>query len=107
MTCPAPGAVASLPTSGLHAGHGSTGLCTQGKILPFTGIHPTLRREHRGPEGLSAPWGRRAFSQPRSASYWVMQRIFTCVALHSCVVPNLLQAENMIPGSGKLLVQGQ
>lgn len=77
-----------------------------GKSLPFTGIYPTpSARGHLGEEGMLVLLGRRPFSQSSGVFYRDMQRIFICIALHSLVVPNLLQAEKMILGSAKLLVQ--
>lgn len=77
-----------------------------GKSLPFAGIYPTPSAwGHLGEEGMLVLLGRRPFSQSSGVSYRVMQRIFICIALLSLLVPNLLQAEKMILGSGKLLVQ--
>lgn len=64
-------------------------------FLPSSGPHA----------GHSGTGGSRSFSQPSNAAYRVMQRIAICVALHSLVVPNLLQEGNMTLDSGKLLVQ--
>lgn len=95
MTCLAPCAVAILPTYGLHA--------VQGHMGPALREKPTFCRGGGtvgilGKETISST--KLCFLQGKAKDFYLC-----CFAL-SLVVPNLLQAENMILGSGKLRVQG-
>lgn len=89
-TCPALCVVAFLPISGLHVG----------AVAP--GEKPALQRHlpHTHPRET---WERRADG---TVGIMIISQLIW-VVLHSLFVPKLLQAGNMVPGSAKLLAQGQ
>lgn len=106
MTCLAPRAVAILPTSGLYA--------VQGHMGPALGKKPALCRHPpcvlqgapRGGGTASTLGKETVFSIKLCFLQGKAKDFYLCCFAPSLVVLNLLQAENMILGSGKLLVQG-
>lgn len=106
MTCLAPCAVAILPTYGLHAVQGHMGPALREK--PTFCRHPAcmLQGAPRGGGTVGILGKETIFSTKLCFLQGKAKDFYLCCFALSLVVPNLLQAENMILGSGKLLVQG-